>query len=79
MFVASHTSSEEEFSRPAAGINARIVLGSFRASAEMYLSEWRNVVQDAFGDHLDVELVELAVCDVAVCLLSPGLEAMHVS
>lgn len=66
MFVASHRSNEEEFSRPAAGINARIVLGSFRASAEMYLSEWRDVVQDTFGDHMDVELVELAVCDVAV-------------
>ena len=71
MFVASHTSSEEQFSRPAAGISARIVLGSFRASAEMYLSEWRNVVQDTFGDHMDVELVELAVCDVAVRLSVP--------
>lgn len=72
MIVASHSSAEEHFSRPAAGINARIVLGSFRASAEMYLSEWRNVVQDTFGDHMDVELVALAVCDVAVCpLLDP--------
>lgn len=66
MVVSSHASGEETFSRPAAGIHARVVLASFRASAEMYLSEWRDVVQSAFKDHMDVELVEMAVCDVGV-------------
>lgn len=71
MLVESKLSGEEEFSRPAPGINARVVLGSFRAAAEMYLSEWRNVVRDTFGDQEDVELVELAVCDVGVGFSPP--------
>jgi hypothetical protein len=66
LMVSSHESGEEYFSRPAAGIHARIVLASYRASAEMYLSEWRDVVLSAFKNHMDVEMVEMAVCDVAV-------------
>jgi len=42
----------------------------------MYLSEWRNVITESFQDHAAVELVELNVCDLAVCLsLKPLCDA----
>eukprot|EP00892_Ulva_mutabilis_P005270 jgi/Ulvmu1/3114/UM015_0154.1 len=71
MRVSSHARADEEFSQPLEGTHARIVLASYRASAEMYLSEWRNVITESFQDHADVELVELTVCDVAICKVWP--------
>lgn len=66
MQVSSHANADEDFSKPLPGIHARIVLASYRASAEMFLSEWRNVITESFQEHADVELVELNVCDLAV-------------
>lgn len=66
MRVSSHANEDEDFSKPLAGTHARIVLASYRASAEMFLSEWRNVITESFQEHSDVELVELHVCDLAV-------------
>ena len=48
------------------GVAARVVLASYRQSAEMYLKDWRGVAVRAIGDHPGVDLVELNVVDNAV-------------
>ena len=55
-------------------VRARVLLCSYRQSAEMYLSSWRQCVVKAFAENSAVDLVELNLIDLAV---RPCLVAFH--